>query len=61
MAEVIGGHADLIALRRARRLFQQRQIDGGVANQRVRWPPAGLEARHKVTHARLRTEINLFQ
>ncbi len=55
MAEVIGGHRDLIALRRTLRLLQLRLVHRGIADQRIH---SSGELLHRRTDAVQITQIH---
>ena len=61
MPEVVGGHADLVALGRAHGRFQPRQVDGGVVDERVQRTPERVEGVDEGAHALLRAEVDLQQ
>jgi len=53
VAEVVGRHADFVALGRARRFREARQVDRGVVDQRLQAPAAGQEGGREVANAEL--------
>jgi hypothetical protein len=59
MTEMVGGHADLVAFGRAHGRFQPRQVDGGIANQRIQGQATVPKRSRKAAHARMRSQVDL--
>ena len=59
--EMVGGHADLVALARAHRLVELRQVDRRVADQRLQRVGAPAVALDEAAHAVERTEVEVHR